>query len=130
MISDLIGVLKNKPGFVSMIAATDVQIQDAEARLDVSFGEDYRAYVGAFGAAAFEGHELTGISKSSRLNVVDVTLTERAKHPDMPSDWYVIEQLHIDDVSIWQSASGEVFQFVPGHAPEKIADSLIGYVNG
>jgi hypothetical protein len=120
--------LQEKNGFVSMVAATEEQIQNAQSQLGVLFSKEYRAYVNTFGIAAYEGHELTGIGKSSRLNVVNATLEEKEKNPNIPSDWYVIEQLHIDDVSIWQSGTGEVYQLVPGSAPVKICNSLVEYI--
>lgn len=126
--ADFLKALQNKPGFVSMAAATDDQITDAESQLGVSFAIDYRAYIKAFGAAAFEGHELTGISKTPRLNVVNVTFEERATTPDIPLDWYVIEQLHIDNVSIWQASTGEIYQLIPGNKPSLMCNSLLSYI--
>lgn len=126
--ADILKGLQNKPGFVSMAPASDLQIQEAEEALGVSFSNDYKAYLKAFGAAAYEGHELTGISKSTRLSVISATFEERAKNPSVPSDWYVIEQLNIDDVSVWQAASGEIFQVLPGSEPTKICIALSEYI--
>lgn len=126
--ADILKTLQDKPGFVSMAGATDEQIQEAEAQLGLTFAKDYRAYVKAFGAAAFEGHELTGLSKSSRLSVVNATLEERAKNPAVPPDWYVVEQLQIDDVSIWQSGTGEIYQVIPGSEPAKVFNFMLEYI--
>lgn len=41
---------------------------------------------------------------------------------------YAIEQVHIDDIVIWQSESGEVYQTVGDSKPEKIANSIIEYI--
>ncbi len=43
------------------------------------------------------------------------------------SGLYVIEQTHIDDIVIWQSEAGEIYQTVGGLKPEKIADGIIDY---
>ena len=126
--AEFLKTMQSKPGFVAMASATEDQVKEAETQLGVLFAKDYKAYVQAYGVAAYDGHELTGISKSPRLSVINATLEERKNNPDMPSDWYVIEQLNIDDVSIWQSGTGEVFQVMPGLSPTKIYDSLVKYV--
>ena len=126
----IVKIIQNKPGFVSMSGASDEQVQNAEVSLDLEFANEYREYVSAFGAAAFEGHELTGICVSPRLNVVSVTETERPKYTDLPKNWYVLEQLHMDDVSIWQASSGEVYQLIPGAQPMKLCSSLSEYISG
>ena len=41
---------------------------------------------------------------------------------------YVIEQTHIDDIVIWRSASGEVYQTIFWGNPKKIAEGIIGYI--
>lgn len=128
--ANILTLLRSKPGFVSLAGATEDQITDAESALGLTFSEEYRTYLANFGAASFDGHELTGIVKSPHLNVVNVTFDEKQKHPDIPDDWYVVEQLHIDDVSIWQSSNGEVFQLLPGAAPMQLATTLASYVNG
>ncbi len=126
--TDIHVALQNKPGFLAMTPVSDEQIQKAEAQLGVSFSKDYTAYVRAYGAVTYEGHELTGICKSSHLNVVNVTLEEREKNSDVPSEWYVIEQLNIDNVSIWQDSFGGIYQVVPGSKPEKIHHLLVEYI--
>ena len=121
-------VLRNKPGFVSLTGASEDSIQRAESELRLTFPNDYRVYLSTYGAVAYEGHELTGISKSPRLDVVHVTLEERQQYPNIPHNWYVLEQLQIDDVSIWQASTGEIYQMMPGEPPQKICDSLIEYM--
>ncbi|NLE68607.1 MAG: SMI1/KNR4 family protein [Clostridiales bacterium] len=126
--ADMLSILRNKPGFVSLTGASEDAIQRAESELGLAFSKDYRVYLSTYGAVAYEGHELTGISKSPRLDVVHVTLEERQQYPNNPENWYVLEQLHIDDVSIWQASTGEVYQVMPGETPLKICDSLVEYI--
>ena len=128
--ADFLKKMREEPGFVSMSGAPEEDIQTAESKLNLTFSKEYREYVSAFGAAAYSSHELTGVCKSPRLNVVDVTMEERQKYPELPGDWYVLEQLHIDDVSIWQSGNGEVYQLMPGVQPLKISESFSEYVSG
>ena len=76
---------------------------------------------------ACNGHELTGLGASSRLNVVDVTLEERQRNLNISPDWYVIEQTNIDGMVIWQSETGEIYQAV-NEAGKKICGSLMEYI--
>lgn len=121
-------VLRNKPGFVSLKGASEDSILRAESELCLTFSKDYRVYLSTYGAVAYEGHELTGISKSPRLDVVHVTFEERQQYPNIPDNWYVLEQLQIDNVSIWQASTGEIYQMMPGEPHQKICDSLIEYM--
>ena len=125
---DFISILKEKPMYIGSKGATNAEIIEAEAKLFVSFSKEYKHYLSSVGFAIYEGHELTGICKAKRLNVVDVTLSERSITPDIPDDWYVIEQLNIDGIVIWQSTIGTIYQASPNTKPKKICDSLVEYI--
>ena len=120
-------VLRNAPDFIGGKGCDMAAISDAEQQLGVRFAPDYRLYLQNFGLACFDGHELTGICKTSRLNVVDVTLDERKRCPDT-AGWYVIEQTNVDGIVIWQAPSGEVYQTMPGVSACKICNTLTEYV--
>ena len=126
---NVLDVLKEKTMFIGSKGASDTEITEAETELSVLFDKEYKCYLSNIGFAIYDGHELTGICKSKRLNVVDVTKEEREKMPDVPQSWYVIEQAHIDGIVIWQDGDGKVYQTVPGTEPLKIADSLSEYIN-
>ncbi len=126
---DFISILKEKPMYIGSKGATITEIIDAETKLSVSFSKEYKHYLSSVGFAIYEGHELTGICKAKRLNVVDVTLSERNITPDVPADWYVIEQLNIDGIVIWQSTTGAIYQTSPNTKPIKICDSLADFIN-
>ncbi len=126
---DIIMSIKNKPLFVGLEGASVETVSKAERSLGVCFAKDYREYVCNMGVASFQGHELTGLCKSARLDVVTVTMYERNINPTIPKDWYVIEQTNIDGIVIWQNELGEIYQTIPGLKPTKICDSLIDYVN-
>lgn len=115
--------------FYALSAATEEEVNNAEKSLGVSFANDYKQCVLSYGAISGNAHELTGVCDISRLNVVTVTEEERSLRDDIPADWYVIEQLHIDSAVIWQSPDGAIYQAVPGCPPEKIFDDLISYVS-
>lgn len=121
-------VLKNLEIFNTVVGAKDSDIKNYEAQLSCTFSKDYKLFLKEFGFVVFEGHEIIGFSKIKRMNVVNVTLKERECNPDVSKDWYVVEQLHIDGIVIWQSSSGKIYQTAPGSKPEKICSSLAEYI--
>ena len=102
-------------------------IEAAEGALGVSFSQEYRAYLERYGIAAVNGHELTGICKSDRTNVVSVTQGAKLVC-SAEDDWYVIEQTNIDGVVIWQASDGVVYQTVPNTKAKKLCESLAEYI--
>ena len=122
-------LLSKKPAFLYTGPATHEDIEKAEAALQLRFSKEYKEYLQQFGVATFQGHELTGITKSNRLNVVSVTEKEREKMPTIPNSFYVLEEAHIDGIVIWQIVSGEVFQTQYGTAEVKLLyKSLVDYI--
>ena len=126
--SSIVDWLKTKPELLFFGSAAKEVINDAEQRLGLVFSDEYRDYVSTFGEASFIGHELTGICTPSRLNVCAVTLEARKTNPLVPTNWYVIEETHIDGRTIWQSIDNSIWETVPGHVPQRIADSMIDYI--
>lgn len=127
--SDIIDILKNAPEYIGGNGRTDTEIETAEKQLGIKFSPDYRCYLKDIGLACFDGHELTGICKSARLNVVDVTLLQRQRVSDAYS-WYVVEETGIDGIVIWQAPTGDIFQTALGAKTRKISDSLAKYIIG
>ena len=126
--ADIVKLMKNQPDLYTMKGASDEDIKLAEEMLDLRFAADYREYVATFGVASFAGHELTGVCKSKRLDVVTVTQNERKINSTAYSDWYVVEDATIDGIVIWQSSQGEVYLCQGMCVPKKIADSLAEYL--
>ena len=125
--ADIVNILQEQPSIYAMTGASREDIKTAEQSLDLHFAADYIKYVAAFGAVSFSNHELTGVCKSKRLSVVDVTIKERSNNT-VPDDWYVLEQTGIDDVVIWQATNGEVHQTSPRAPHKKICNSLSDYI--
>ncbi len=88
---------------------SEKQIIEAESELKLKFAEDYVEYLSTVGLAMFDGHELTGIGKAERTNVVSVTKQIKATKDGIPADWYVIENENMDGAVIWQDSKGQVF---------------------
>lgn len=125
--SDIIEALKSAPDYIGGTGRTEDEIRKAEELIGVEFASDYRCYLKEIGLACFDGHELTGICKSTRLNVVDVTIAQRELYPEACS-WYVIEETNIDGIVIWQSPAGDIYETAPGIKTRKGFDSLSEYI--
>ena len=123
----IIKLMQEQPAFHARSAASHEEITAVENVLGLRFAQDYREYVATFGATSFAGHELTGICKSDRLNVVTVTMEER-NNMVVPADWYVLEQANIDGIVVWQNSAGAIYQTVPNTNPKKLCESLAEYI--
>lgn len=127
--SKIVEIINNLPDLLPLKPATDIDIKDAEIQLRVSFNEEYREYLLAFGAIMADGIELTGIAKSAHRNVVNLTKQERELNPKIPNNMYVVENTGVDGIIIWQDTIGEIYQSSPNKEPKKIADSLSEYIS-
>lgn len=96
----IVSVIKSNPDYIGSNGRNESAIAQAEKMLNNRFADDYREYLLKIGLASFNGHELTGICSSKRLNVVDVTLSEKSITPSIPQDWYVLEETNIDGIVI------------------------------
>lgn len=129
MESLIINKMKTYSDLVWLKPASKNMIDRAEAQLKLKFAPEYRDYVGQFGSVAVNGHELTGVVPSLRLNVVKVTKEEWEFNSKVPNTMYVIENAGIDSIMIWQDASGSIYLSEPDEAPLKIASSLVEYLD-
>ena len=125
--SELISYIRKQPFLYFKSGTDDSAIKSAESVLNCRFADDYRDYLKEFGVASFNGHEMTGICDSKRLNVVDVTLANRDYFGVDGKCLYVVEETNIDDIVIWQNCDGQVFMSQPGHPFTKRANSLTEY---
>ncbi len=127
--SNLLDLIRAKDHYHGLTGATASQIAVAQETLDVLFSDDYKEYISSVGAATFTGHELTGICSSPRLNVVDVTEKNRKLFLNVPSSWYVLEEINLDQIVIWQDATGAIFKACPDDVPVQIAGGIAEYIN-
>ena len=125
---DFTAYLKSIPSLMHLTPASKEDISNAENKLGVVFSNEYKDYLLTFGVATFDCHEFTGICQSPRLNVVDVSLDERQLCEHSCDSMYVVEQLNIDGVVIWQTRDGSIYQTISGSTPIKIASCLIEYL--
>lgn len=69
-----------KTSFLSGKGVPPEQITQAEQELGLSFSDEYREYLSDYGIGAYDGHELTGLTKSKRLNVITATTEARKRY--------------------------------------------------
>lgn len=103
-------------------------ISAAEKELGLKFAAEYKEYLEIMSIAAYGGHELTGLTKSERTNVVSVTRKMKERYSNIPVDWYVVEDANIDDIVIWQDEKGNVYKTLQGSNAICIASSLAEFV--
>ncbi len=127
--STLTDAFEAKTSFLSGKGVSPEQIAQAENELGLFFSEEYREYLSLYGIAAFDGHELTGITKSKRLNVVSTTNEAKKRYPDLPKGLYVVEDTGIEELIILQDAEGIVYGCAPNYRLEKLSDSLSEYIS-
>lgn len=124
---NIIDVLRSMPDFIGSNGRSKEEIELAETMLEVAFARDYRNYLEEIGLACFDGHELTGLTKTERLNVVTVTMEQRERFGKIASTWYVIEEANIYGIVIWQDTEGFVYEAASNAKVKKVADSLSEY---
>lgn len=120
--------LKDSRSFYSGKGVSLEAIKLAEEKLCLQFSDEYKKYLLLYGIASIYGHEFTGLGVNGSLNVIDATNYERSKNSGVPSDYYVVEELHIDDIVIWQNHSGDVFQSYADGTWEKKSRSLYDFI--
>lgn len=121
-------VIENLPGLRSLQPLSEQDIDNAEKTLKVRFAEEYRIYTKKFGAISSNGFELTGVVTSPRLNVVNVTTSERNLNQNISNNMYVIENTGIDGILMLQNEKGEIFEVSPNSEPVKKFNSLAEYL--
>lgn len=126
-VKEIVEIMEGKD-FYHLGGASNESINDAENALDVIFSQDYRDCILHYGAFSFQGHEFVGITQSTRLNVVDVTRKHRERNSEIEKGLYVIEELGIDHIVIWQSSDGSIYQTVEQTPARKIYNSLLEYI--
>ena len=128
--STIIETLEIQKGLLAGEGVPENLIKEAELMLKLNFSDEYKEYLRRFGIAAYRGHELTGITKSPRLHVVAVTLSEREKVPEISSDLYVIEKTNVEEIVVWQKANGEIFYSGPNQQLKLYCYSMNEYIQG
>ena len=122
-------IIKKLKGFISLPSNSckDI-IEEYQNKLCTTFSKEYLEYLKEFGIATFGSHEFTGIINSKRLCVVDATERLRNINKSITNDYYVVEELNIDNIYILQNKEGIVFEATTSTNPKQIATSLAEYL--
>lgn len=126
---NIIDVINSMEDVICGKGVKENDIEKSEIELDLKFADDYRYYAKHFGCMSIGSREFTGISKLANYSVVTITIAQKQYNQNIPKDWYVIEQLNIDGIVIWQSSTGEIYQTSPNSDPVKICDSMAEYLS-
>lgn len=126
--NDFIDLIKGYDDFAELGGVDEGSIIEAETKLGLKFAADYRLFIKTCGAACANGHEFLGICDSKRLNIVDSTLKSKKNNPQIEDDMYLIENVGIDKIRVWQNSKGDLFQSVEKGKPEKLDYGLSEYL--
>lgn len=138
--NELIKMMQEMPNLLHTITVSISTIQECENKLGLKFSLEYIEYLQKLGKYDAGGDEFTGIYFSKYKNkviesVVQETLDERAIANEygytIPDDFYLIHNLGIGGILIWQNTKGEIYQTIRGlssaESPKKIYDSMYDY---
>lgn len=126
--SKIIDAINGLPDLLTTGEVDGTAIANAEKELGLKFAREYKEYLGKFGSVLAEDVEITGIAKSKNRNVISVTQREWGLNPLVEHNMYVVENLAIDGIIIWQDETGNIFESVPNKTLKKVADSLADYI--
>ena len=82
--SSIIGVIEKLQDLRCLVPLSEKDIDEAEKVLGLKFADEYRTYTKKFGAISADGFELTGVVAAPRLNVVNVTASEKSLNQNIP----------------------------------------------
>lgn len=106
---NVVEIFEKKEDVIAGKGVSIEMIVEAEKELNISFAEEYKEYLLKYGLIMCCGHELTGLGKSVRTNVVHVTKQMKQIKSGIPGDWYVLENENMDGAIIWQDTKGNVY---------------------
>lgn len=123
----IISAIKKLENLRHLEPATNEQIDIAQNQLGLNFSEEFKQYIQKYGVISAKGIELTGITASPRLSVVEVTKSERELNK-IPNDLYVIENIAIEGILLLQNSSGEIYEFSQNAKINKRYNSICEYL--
>lgn len=126
--SKIIDVISGLKNLLPLKPATTEMIEDIEIELALPLAEEYKEYLLKYGAIIADNVELTGVAKSKNRDVVQVTQREWTANSKIKHNLYVVENIGIEGIIIWQDGSGKIFESRPNNAAKQIANSLAEYL--
>lgn len=126
--SNIKSIISKLPNMEFLQPASENQIRSAEEQLGLRFADEYREYLSFFGMAWSDIIAISGICEDEDYEVVNLTNKIKKTHLGIPANFYVIEDVGVDGLVIWQSSTGEIYQSIPNSNPVKIFDSLSDFL--
>jgi hypothetical protein len=109
-------------------SASDEAIENAEETLNLKFADDYREYLSVLGAVWSDIITVSGIIDDEDFGVVNLTSKLRPFY-QIPLSFYVIEDVGVDGLVIWQDETGAIYQSIPcQEPPTRIHNNLSDYL--
>lgn len=124
----ILDVIEKLENLISLKPASEEQVKNVEMELKLHLAEEYKEYIKRYGAIMADDVELTGIAKSKNRDVIQVTKREWQANPMITHNMYVVENVGIDGIIIWQDSNGKIYQSQPNNKAKKIAESLTEYL--
>lgn len=124
----ILDVIEKLENLISLKPASEEQVKNVEMELKLHLAEEYKEYIKRYGAIMADDVELTGIAKSKNRDVIQVTKREWQANPMITHNMYVVENVGIDGIIIWQDSDGKIYQSQPNNKAKKIAESLTEYL--
>lgn len=126
--SRIIEVIEKLENLLTLKPATMEDIDNVEIELALPLADEYKEYLLKYGAILANDVELTGVAKSKNRDVIQVTQREWSLNNKIKHNMYVIENIGVEGIIIWQDESGKIYESKPNHGVTKIADSLAEYL--
>lgn len=124
----IIEVIDSLEDLLPLKKATKEDVENIEKELGLALAEEYKEYLLNYGAIMADDIELTGVAKSKNRDVIQVTKREWEANEKVKHNLYVIENVGIDGIIIWQDETGKIYESTPNHEAKQIAGSLAEYI--
>lgn len=126
--SKIIDVINGLENLLPLKPASIEAVENIEIELALPLAEEYKEYLLEYGAIMADDVELTGVAKSKNRDVVQVTQREWAANSKIKHNLYVVENIGIEGIIIWQDGSGKIYESSPNNCAKQIANSLAEYL--
>lgn len=126
--SKIIDVINGLENLLPLKPALIEDVENIEIELALPLAEEYKEYLLKYGAIMADDVELTGVAKSKNRDVVQVTQREWMSNSKIKHNLYVVENIGIEGIIIWQDGSGKIYESSPNNGAKQIADSLAEYL--
>lgn len=126
---NILSIIEKLPEMQYFFSASEEDVFKAEKELNLVFADEYKKYLLAFGAVQSDIIAISGIIDDYDYNVVNLTKKLKLSNKNIPDNFYVIEDVGVDGLVIWQSSDGTIYQSIPNSKPVKIFGSLSEFLN-